>query len=273
MRCKNVGKGFKRKDALARHVRNMHGDASKDASPNSSSVSSHRTKSWSWVLGCNIINGGTAYRSCRLHWRLGLSDFHSWCISGILNCSSIWEPNSKQHTCNYENCGKAFDSMKDHRRHEKIQSDERNFLCNAEGRKYSSIWKDALKGHMDVHGEKNENVEVLERRARRRNCRWGRAKSNLIVPEIFGLRIRILLFRTWVSSFEKLFYCNGLWTSRTCFPNFVKIVEIRSVVSSLFYLFSLSFASCQLEFEVIYCPNWHCQWDRSSWANWAVRHV
>ncbi|OCK91618.1 uncharacterized protein K441DRAFT_728974 [Cenococcum geophilum 1.58] len=43
--CKYVRKGFIRKDALARHVRNMHGDASKDASPNSSSVSSRRTES------------------------------------------------------------------------------------------------------------------------------------------------------------------------------------------------------------------------------------
>lgn len=43
--CKYVRKGFIRKDALARHVRNMHGDASKDASPNSSSVSSSRTES------------------------------------------------------------------------------------------------------------------------------------------------------------------------------------------------------------------------------------
>ena len=161
---------------------------------------------------------------------VGALRFHSWCISGILNCSLIWEPNSKQHTGNYENCGKAFDSMKDHCRHEKI----RNYLCNTEGCKYSSIRKDALKGHMDVHGEKSENVEMLERRARRRNCHWGRAKSNLIVPKIFGLRIRILPFRNWVSSFEELFYCNGLWTSRTCFPNFVKIVEIRSVVSTSF---------------------------------------
>lgn len=43
--CKYVRKGFIRKDALARHVRNMHGGTSKDASPNSSSASSHRTES------------------------------------------------------------------------------------------------------------------------------------------------------------------------------------------------------------------------------------
>lgn len=43
--CKYVRKGFIRKDALARHVRNMHGDASKDTSPNSSSVPSHRKES------------------------------------------------------------------------------------------------------------------------------------------------------------------------------------------------------------------------------------
>ena len=43
--CKYVRKGFIRKDALARHVRNMHGDASEDASPNPSSVSSRRTES------------------------------------------------------------------------------------------------------------------------------------------------------------------------------------------------------------------------------------
>jgi hypothetical protein len=43
--CKYMRKGFIRKDALVRHVRNMHGDASKDASPNSSSVSSHGKES------------------------------------------------------------------------------------------------------------------------------------------------------------------------------------------------------------------------------------
>ena len=72
--------------------------------------------------------------------------------------------------CNYENCGKAFNSKKDRRRHEKIHGDERNFPCNAEGCKYSSIRKDALKRHMNVHVEKNENIEMLKRRARRQNC-------------------------------------------------------------------------------------------------------
>ena len=125
------------------------------------------------------------------------------------------------------------------------------FCAMLRGASIVSIRKDALKRHINVHEKKNENVEMLKRRARRRNCHRGRTESNLIAPKIFGLRIRILPFRTWVLSLEKLFYCNGLWTSRTCFPNFVKIVEIRPVVSGLFYLFSLSFASCQPEFEVI----------------------
>lgn len=42
--CKYVRKGFSRKDTLTRHVQNMHGDASKNASPNSSSVSSRRKR-------------------------------------------------------------------------------------------------------------------------------------------------------------------------------------------------------------------------------------